>query len=84
MPTAYYEKTTPYSDYKGRRQSKENDFNFDDDDDDEMNGDDPFENDENDLRDIFEAFNPNVQVRLSIGCKNVYDEFFYSFCAFLW
>ncbi|CAF0891209.1 unnamed protein product [Brachionus calyciflorus] len=69
LPTAYYEQTTPYGDFTGDRskQYKINDNNIidendikleDDDDDDSFNA---FDNDD-DLDDIIEAFNPNVQI----------------------
>ena len=53
MPTAYYEQTTPYGDY--HRRNKNEDYNFDDD---SFNA---FDDDDN-MDNIIEAFNPNVKV----------------------
>lgn len=64
VPTAYHETTTPYGDFVGDRAQQgqvlsENDINYFLNDD---NTFDAFDNDD-DLDEIIEAFNPNVKVK---------------------
>jgi hypothetical protein len=54
LPTAYYEQTTPYGEYN--RKNKNEDYNFDDD---SFNA---FDDDDDKMDNIIEAFNPNVKV----------------------